>query len=169
MKTYINFIKITICSLILSGCVGYSLEPSLPDGITSVGIKPIVNKTSEPAIELKITEALSDFIQQDGRLKLSNTSDADAIIEITLTKYVNTPIAFKSNTREFSTKTYLQGVHAKAILRNRISGDIISETVNHGESVFDFEYDILSSKRNVFSSAADELVRMIYTDLIEQW
>ena len=168
MKTYINFIKISICSLILSGCVGYSLQPSLPDGITSVGIKPIVNKTSEPAIELKITEALSDFIQQDGRLKLSSTSDADAIIEITLTKYVNTPIAFRSNTREFSTKTYLQGVHAKAILRNRISGDIISETVNHGESVFDFEYDISSSKRNVFSSAADELVRMIYTDLIEQ-
>ena len=61
---YINFIKISICSLILSGCVGYSLKPSLPEGITSVGIKPIVNKTSEPAIELKITEALSDLFNK---------------------------------------------------------------------------------------------------------
>ena len=52
----------------------------------------MLTKLQNQTIELKITEALSDFIQQDGRLKLSNTSDADAIIEITLTKYVNTPI-----------------------------------------------------------------------------
>ena len=169
MKTYINYTKIAICLFVLNGCVGYSFKPSLPNGIESVAIKPIINKTTEPAIEIKVQNALAEFIQLDGRLELSNLSEADAIIEITLTRYVNDPIAFKSNTREFSPKTYLQGVHATAILRNRITGEIISKTINHGESVFDFEYDISNSKRNVFSNAADELVRMIYTDLIEQW
>lgn len=169
MKTYINSIKIAICLFILNGCIGYSLQPTLPDGIKSVAIKPIINKTSEPAIEIKVQEALAEFIQLDGRLELTNQSEADAIIEITLTRYVNNPIAYKSNTREFSPKTYLQGVHATALLRNNTTGEIISKTINHGESVFDFEFDISNSKRNVFSNAADELVRMIYTDLIEQW
>ena len=60
-------------------------------------------------------------------------------------------------------------MHASAVMINTKTGEIIAETINHGESIYNFESDLASSKRNVFSSAADELARMLYTDLIEQW
>ena len=158
-----------LLSSFIIGCAGYSFNPTTPLNVESVALSPIINKTSEPAIEHKLTEAVKSYIQLDGRLILENVSDADAVIEITLTKYRNNPIAYRTDTREISTENYLQGVHASAVMINTKTGEIIAETINHGESIYNFESDLASSKRNVFSSAADELARMLYTDLIEQW
>lgn len=172
MKTCIKNIKILIFILFvytIIGCTGYNFNPSIPDNISTIGLSPIINNTSEPAIEHKITNAMKSFIQLDGRLTLVETSEADAIIEITLIKYRNNPIAYRTNSREISTENYLQGIQAKAVLKNTLTGEIIAEASNHGETIYNFDSDLSSSKRNVFSNAADELARMIYTDLIEQW
>ena len=168
-KKLTKYFLLLLLSSFIIGCAGYSFNPTTPLNIESVALSPIINKTSEPAIEHKLTEAVKSYIQLDGRLILENVSDADAVIEITLTKYRNNPIAYRTDTREISTENYLQGVHASAVMISTKTGEIIAETINHGESIYNFESDLASSKRNVFSSAADELARMLYTDLIEQW
>ena len=46
--------------LLLAGCMGYQLGGSRPEGVETVFIAPVINKTDEPAIEIQVTLALRE-------------------------------------------------------------------------------------------------------------
>ena len=156
-------------TLFLSGCMGYQLNSSRPAGVDSVSMKPVINRTSESAIEIEITHAMRDRILLDGRMKLINEpTNADATIEIKLTKYELNPIAFQDNLKT-TPDLYRMKISGVAELRNTKSGTVISTSKNYGESTFEFENDLTSSKRDALSDAADEIARLMLDDLIETW
>ena len=169
MKRSIHLFNCLLTALLLSGCIGYQLGGTRPAGIESVYMAPVVNDTTEPAIELQVTRALRERIQFDGRLKLLNTpGPADAIMEVALTRYTLTAIAFQ---RELKTtaEQYRLRIDAVATLRNTRTGETISESKTYGEATFDFSSDLTTSKRNALPRAADEAARFIVDDLIERW
>ena len=172
MKTCLTTGKILIILALtttLSSCVGYRFNGTTPHQISSVKLAPIINITDEPAIERQITRAMRSYIQFDGRLQLVDHNDADARIEITITDYQNNPIAYRSKDREVSPRFYRQSITATARLINPSNGETLQEATNHGESLFEFESDLSTSKRNTQSEAADELARLLFNDLIEMW
>lgn len=172
MKTCLSMSKIvtlTTIVLLLSGCLGYQIGGTTPDHIKTVALAPIINRTTEPAIEQPLTHAMRSFIQLDGRLTLTDTTQADAILEITLTRHQSQPIAYRSNQRDVAPRFYRQTLTATARLRNTQTGELISESTNHGESLFEFTSDLSTSKRNTYADAADELARLLFSDLIETW
>ena len=79
MKKFLSILFV----ILLGGC-GYQLagkKTHLPPGVSSVAIPVLVNKTLEPGIEIPFTRAfLREFIQ-DGRIKVVDRREADAIIE----------------------------------------------------------------------------------------
>ena len=166
-------LNLKLCSLILvaillQGCFGYQFNLNTPNNISTIAVSPIVNKTDEPAVENHVMRAIQSFIQFDGRLKLVDNNEAEAIIEITLDKYSNNPISYRDD-RRVAPHFYRQSIHATATLIDSSTGLIIGKTSNTGESVFEFESDLSSSKRNTQTAAADELARLIFNDLIEIW
>ncbi|HEY5653496.1 MAG TPA: LPS assembly lipoprotein LptE [Pontiella sp.] len=156
---------------LLSGCMGYQLGGSRPAGIEAVTLAPVINKTTEPAIELQITHAMRERIQFDGRMELVNMPEAaDAVIEIVLTNYHFTPIAYRNRGKESSTPSlYRIRIDGNAQLIDAKNGNIISTSKTYGESVFEFQADLTSSKRNALPEAAKEIAKFILDDLIEQW
>lgn len=154
--------------LLLSGCMGYRLGGSRPEGVERITLNPIVNKSGEPAIEQQLDHALRARLQFDGRLKLVDAESADAAIDVTLTGYHLTAIAFRGDQRT-TAKEYRIRLDASATLTNRKTGETISEAKNYGEAIFAFTSDLTSAKRSAARQVSDDLAKYLVDDLIEQW
>jgi len=166
MKRSILFFS-GLTALLLTGCMGYQLGGTRPEGIETVHLAPVINATTEPAIELQVTHALLQRIQFDGRLKVRNSPDsADAIIEVKLTDYTLTAIAFRDDLKT-TPEQYRMRITGTAILKDAKTGETLSET--YGETRFSFESDLTTSKRNALPRAAQELAKFMVDDLIERW
>ncbi|MDZ8119406.1 LPS assembly lipoprotein LptE [Pontiella agarivorans] len=158
-------------TLLFSGCMGYQLGGTTHAGINSAALAPVINNTSEPAIETQVTHAMRNRLQFDGRIKLVNqVEQADAVVEITLTKYNIQPIAYKTEEGQRTTPDlYRLRITGKAELRSTDTGEVIASSATYGESTFSFTSDLTTSKRNALPPAADEIAKFMLDDLIEAW
>ncbi len=169
MKRSIHLFSGLTALLLLAGCMGYQLGGTRPEGIETVHMAAVVNTTTEPAIELQVTKALLQRIQFDGRLKLRNSAEeADAIIEVKLTDYKLTAIAFRDDLKT-TPEQYRLRITGIATLVDRNTGETLSESKTYGEARFFFESDLTTSKRNALPRAAEEIAKFMVDDLIERW
>lgn len=169
MKRSIHLIACFSATLLMSGCMGYLLGGSRPEGVETVYMAPVINETTEPAIELQVTEALRQRIQFDGRLKLLDAPGAaDTVMEVALTRYTLTAVAFRRD-RKTTAEQYRLRIDAVATLKDTGTGEILSESKTYGEATFDFESDLTSSKRDALPRAAWEVAKFIVDDLVERW
>src|SRR2546428_818747 len=77
----------------LAGC-GYSLRGNLPGHIRSVGVPVFTNRTSEPAVENILTQAVVQAFSTNGRLRVVKPEQADAILEGEVVDYQIQALAF---------------------------------------------------------------------------
>lgn len=165
----INLLNSFAVTLLLSGCMGYQLGGSRPEGIKTVTMAPVTNKTGEPAIELQVTRAMRERIQFDGRMTYANKAEpADAIIEIELTGYKLTPVAYRDDLRT-TPELYRLTITGTAELVSTKDGTVLSSSKTYGESVFEFNADLTTSKRDALPAAAQEIAKLMLDDLIERW
>lgn len=83
-----------VAPLGLAGC-GYSLRTSLPVGIQSIHVPVLENRTSEPAIEDFITQALTQAVVQASRVRIAaNAREADASLEGQIIEYRLVALSF---------------------------------------------------------------------------
>ncbi len=78
----------SLLALALTSCAGYQLGGAKPPslaGVKTISIPMFVNGTLHPRAEALATSAVADAIVQDGTYRLAETSQADAILEGTLT------------------------------------------------------------------------------------
>ncbi len=169
MKRSIHLFNGLMAALLLSGCIGYQLGGTHPAGIETVYMAPIINKTTEPAIELQLTHKLRSRIQFDGRVKLSNTEKAaHAVIEVTLTDYTLKAVAFREDQKTTASQYRLR-ITAISTLKDSQTGEVLSESKTYGETTFLFKSDLTTSKRDALPRATQELAKFILDDLIERW
>lgn len=155
--------------LLLTGCMGYRLGGTQPEGVRSVHLAPVVNRTGEPALELEVAHALRSRIAFDGRLTLQNSpEEADADIMVTLTGYELRPVAFRDDLKT-TPDQYRLCLTATAVMKDAASGREIASSTTYGEARFPFQSDLTTSKRIALPQAAQELARFMVDDLIEQW
>src|SRR5437016_1953354 len=77
----------------LAGC-GYSLRGNLPGHIRSVAVPVFMNRTSEPAVENILTQAVVQAFSTNGRLRVVKPDQADAILEGEVVDYQILALAF---------------------------------------------------------------------------
>jgi hypothetical protein len=169
MKRRLHLLNGLAATLLLTGCMGYRLGGSRPAGIESVAMAPVVNATGEPAIEIQVTHAMRERIQFDGRMQLVNDPEnADALIEIRLTDFSMSPIAFRSDLKT-TPLIYRLRITGTARLRSTATGEVLSEASTYGEATFDFKSDLTTSKRDAEPIAAREIAKFMLDDMIERW
>jgi outer membrane lipopolysaccharide assembly protein LptE/RlpB len=80
-------------ALLASGC-GYTVGGTLPPHIQTIAVPIFRNSTREPAVESLITRAVVEAFSTNGRLRVVNSSQADAVLDGDITGYSIASIAF---------------------------------------------------------------------------
>ncbi|HLC39994.1 MAG TPA: LptE family protein [Methylomirabilota bacterium] len=84
-----------VLSLLVAGC-GYSVRGSLPPHIRTIAIPVFVNRTQEPGVENLITQGVVEAFVNNGQLKVTEPSSADAILEGEVVGYHVSSISFNA-------------------------------------------------------------------------
>lgn len=163
-----KYIITALYTLLFCGCMGYQLGDTAPAGIKTVNVAAIINKTTEPAIEIKVSEAIRQRIQFDGRVEIENLKLADGIIQLTLTDYTTSALSYDKN-KQTRAREYRATIRATATLKNRETGEIISEITTYGETTFPFDSNLTAAKRSALPRAAADLAKFTLDGLLEDW
>lgn len=92
-----NIFIISVLSILISGC-GYKLGSMTVGGISTIAIVSVENETDKTFIEeAYVTNVLSQRFNEDGTVKVVNSSIADALAYIKVTKYEQNAQAFSAN------------------------------------------------------------------------
>ena len=169
MKRRLYLLCGTALLLLMSGCMGYRLGANQPEGIHTVALAPVINRTGEPAVEQQVTHALRERIQFDGRLKLVDLQAApDAIIEVSLTEYDLLPIAYR-DLKSSTPQLYRLTLKGKAALKEAQTENAISSSETYGDTPIPFQSDLTLSKRDGLPAAAAEFAKHMISDLLDVW
>lgn len=150
------------------GCAGYRLGSTLPPEIQLVHVPTFVNDTTEPQIEGEVTQAVIREIQKDGTLTVVGADEADAILNVTLTKYALEPlVSDKDNPK--STREYRMRIWAKVSFIETKNGQPLVQRTVQGKSTFDFDGDLGASKVSALPKTATDLAHNIVECVVEYW
>jgi len=165
-------IVVTLCALsfapALAGCAGYHLGAvDLEDDIKTIYIPQVKNKTTEPAIDARATSKIITAFQIDGTYMVVNESDADAILEVTLTSYNRSALRFDKND---VTREYRLTIGAEVVLRDPKTAKVIwtSKRVE-GEKAFFVTVTLPESERIAVPYALEDLATHIVERVTERW
>jgi outer membrane lipopolysaccharide assembly protein LptE/RlpB len=86
-----------VALLVLAAGCGYSWRGNLPAHIKTVGVPVFTNRTQWPNVEAALTAAVANAFAADGRLKVVDPSQADAILEGEIINYQVVVLAYDSN------------------------------------------------------------------------
>jgi len=106
-----------IVLLSLIGCGYYSTKPLTPKDIKSVAVPFVENRTSEPNLEIIVTEIIVNSLVEDNTLAVEDESQADAILEAVIVSFRNLPFSFN---RELNAEEYHVTISVEATLFNRV-------------------------------------------------
>jgi hypothetical protein len=86
----------------LAACAALGYKPGpppvpLPASLAKLSLPPIVNKTQQSGLEDKLALAVRDEFLRDGRRPPVPEKESDAAVQITITRYILTPLQYDSN------------------------------------------------------------------------
>ncbi len=164
----VSIIILTVVSGMLSGCAGYRLGSSLPEGIEVIHIPTFINKTTEPLLEVVTSQAVISEIQRDGTLSLGNLEKSDIILNVSVIDLRLQPLRYEKD-QSTTTREYRMIITASLKLTNRSSGKIMTRSVVKGEADFMPVGDLSSAKRDTLPAASRDLARRIVENVVEYW
>ena len=82
--------------LFLSAC-GYHFSGTgaiVPEGVRSLAVPVFFNGTTEPYVDVEVTQAVVEEFMTDGRLKVVSLEDAELALRGRIYKYEITPLSY---------------------------------------------------------------------------
>ncbi len=154
----------------MAGCsaLGYRLGSTLPPGIDVVHVPTVINRTSEPLIELQVTQSIVNELQREGTLSVADIDKADVVLNVFLDGFTLAPLRYESD-QATATSEYRMTLRAVVELENLRTGEKMVQTTVRGEADFTPAGDLTSSKREILPKAADDLAQRIVQSVVEFW
>lgn len=100
----------------IAGCGYYGTTSRTAKDIKSVAVPFFENRTSEPNLEIIVTERIIDNLVADNTLSVKAETEADAVLEGRIVAFQNAPFSFN---RELNAEEYHVVVSVEATLFNR--------------------------------------------------
>lgn len=155
--------------LMPTGCAGYRLGSMLPPDIRTVHVATFVNRTSEPQLEAGTTSAALAEFQRDATLRvLSEVSNADTRLDVTLVGFSEQPVSFDRNSTRLANE-YRITIRAEVVFRRAATGDVLVRKEVEGDTTFVVVGDLANSKRAAIPNAARDLAHKIVEAVVESW
>lgn len=168
-KSWLSLAALALALLFQTGCAGYRLGSMLPGDVKTVYVPTVANKTSEPLIEVDVTQQIIEKIQLDGSLRVVNELDADSILTVTVTGYNLEAVAYRKDIRSAANQ-YRINLTASMELRRTKDQSVVAEAPRvAGSAVFDVTGDLTSSKLTGNPLAAEDLANRIVQRIVEYW
>ncbi len=94
----IRVILFLVLVMLVSSC-GYHLSGMggiVPEGARTISIPVFLNATSEPYVDVEVTQAVVEEFMTDGRLKVMGLEEAELALRGRVVKYEVTPLSYNS-------------------------------------------------------------------------
>jgi outer membrane lipopolysaccharide assembly protein LptE/RlpB len=156
------------CVFWLSGCGVYSASTGRVDkGIRRVGVPYLENQSTEPNIEIELTEAIIAALQEDNTLQVVAEDDADSLLRGRVLRYQLKP-AFATAARQVD--EYQVQILVEMDFVVKASGEKLFEGKRiSGNGNFILNDPDGSSEETARTEAAAEIVRSILAAVVEDW
>jgi outer membrane lipopolysaccharide assembly protein LptE/RlpB len=115
---------VTALPALLSGCGYYSTSSRTAKDIKSIAVPFFENTTSEPNLEIIVTERVVDNLVSDNTLSVRDEGVADAVLEGKIVSFQNVPFSFN---RDLNAEEYRVVITVEATLYSRSLGRPIWE------------------------------------------
>ena len=99
--------------VLASGCGTYSTKSRTAKDIKSIAVPFFENQTSEPNLEIIVTERVINNLVADNTLSVKDEADADAVLEGKIVSYQNMPFSFN---RDLNAEEYRLIISVEATL-----------------------------------------------------
>ncbi len=167
-----QIIRLTLLlSVFLAAGCGYELEGTLrPENLKAVqtiSISPFLNHTNEPGLGRAVMKAMRGRFLWDGRLRVSDSADADIALEGVLREYRLSPIGF---TRADRVQQYRVVVRTQIKLRDKERRNLLINQVLESYAEFVVSSSIAQSETNrseANQKVADSLSRDVVSLVLE--
>ena len=167
-----NILSVSLAAALLAAapaCVHYQLGSMLPADIKTVCVPTVQNQTDEPFLEQDATSAIISQIQMDGSLRVVAEDQADAVLDVALTRFWLDPVSYVSGSASTANE-YRMNLSAAIVLRRRADKSVVLESPSVvGWTDFDFTGDLTSSKAIALRPTAEDLGRRIVNELVQYW
>ncbi|MBN1164951.1 MAG: LptE family protein [Candidatus Krumholzibacteriota bacterium] len=171
IKNLVPFILALLLLMILS-CGYYGTSSRTAGEIKRIAVPYLRNETSEPNIEIEITEQISDGLIKENTLKVVSDNEADAILEGSIIDYRNIPFTFKEDiaSTQIQAEQYRLFIGLKVSLFNRKENTYIWENkqINvHGDYYLEETAD--QNYENALANVYRDIVEAILSSTVQDW
>jgi hypothetical protein len=156
MKILPTLIVLTLA--LFAACGYYSTSGRTAGDIKRIAIPYLENQTTEPEIEIEITQRIIDGLIKDNTLKVTSEEDADAVLEGSVTEYSNVPFTFSN---ELQADQYRLLVGLRVSLLDKKGNTYIWQDKNIKKYA---NYYLETSTEQTYEKALED----IYRDIVEE-
>jgi len=158
------------CVFFLTGC-GYKLgeiRPTPMRAIRTLAVPTFKNETYEPRLEVLFADTLVKRLQQDGTYQIHSEDESDAILYCTILKAERRAVRAVEN-NVLATSEFGLRVLVNYKVQDRVTGGILLEGAEVGETSFFSGNDLQTIERQAMSNAASDLASNITAAVTEGW
>jgi len=156
MRRKSGLLSLCLAALVLSGCGYYSTTSRTAKDIKSVYVPFFSNETTQPDLDIQVTEAVVDDLVDDNTLKVVSEDQADAILQGRIVAFENRPFSFNV---ELDAQEYVVRIRVVASLYKRRTNEPLWENLTiEGTSTYFVEPQ---EGENDFDAAVDQAVFII--------
>lgn len=152
----------------IDGCSYYSTSSRTAKDIKSIAVPFFDNRTSEPNVEIEITNRIITNLLADNTLRVVDERDADAVLEGVVRSYENRPFSFN---RDLNAEEYHVVVSVEATLFSRKTNEAIwqdKQFRGDGSYFIDATEDD-RTEDDAFDEAIKEITDQILNLTVQDW
>jgi outer membrane lipopolysaccharide assembly protein LptE/RlpB len=172
-----RLLALFLSAFLLVGCAGYTVGPIKPTpmkNVSTLAVKTVKNDTLEPRVSALLANALIKQIQADGTYRVTDSGQADAVLEVTLNAIDRRPArSLRGNVLQ--TREYLLNLRARYRVLNPRTGVVLDQRSASGSTSFFvanpnlLTADSNSDERQALPLAAEDLAMRITSLISEGW
>jgi len=162
---------ITLFSALMAvSCAYYGTTSRTAGDIARISVPYFSNRTSEPDVEIEITDKIILGIAKDNTLKVVDETESDATLEGSVMKFRNTPFTFEHGETQIQAEQYRLMIEIKVSLFSPSQNVYIYENKlirAHGDYYLETAVD--QNYENALMEVYQDLVDGILAATVQDW
>jgi len=152
----------------MAGGCGYSTTSRTAKDIKSINVPFFENQTSEPNLELSVTDRIIQNLINDNTLKVVPEDQADAVLDGTITEFSNKPFSFN---QDLNAEEYIVVIKVLITLFNRKTNEPIwqNRAIEGNGSYFIEQVENGRTFDDAVNESLEEITNQILNLTVQDW